>query len=128
MMTRTISCLALVAATALAGCDQDDHTIVVGPPGANDVIATNADVQLPPSIASSKTYRCADNKIVTIDWLSDNKTANVRTEKNGAPTQVTAAEPGQPMTAASGYSVTGTPTASSVVIAVPGGKGQTCKA
>jgi len=128
MMTRTIATIALVAATALAGCDQADHTIVVGPPGDNDVVATNADVQLPPAIAASKTYRCADNKIVTIDWLADNKTANVRTEKNGTPTQVAAAEAGQPMTAEGGYSVSGTSTASSVTIAVAGGKAQSCKA
>ena len=127
-MTRTFATIALVAAAALAGCNNDDHTIVAGPPVDTGPVTNTANVQLPPAIAASKTYRCADNKIVTIDWLADNKTANVRTEKNGAPTQVTAAEAGQPMTAAGGYSVTGTPTASSVTIAVPGSSGQSCKA
>lgn len=128
MMTRTLATLGLVAAAALAGCNKDDHTIVVGPPGDDVAVATNADVQLPPAIAASKTYRCADNKIVTVDWLADNKTANIRTEKNGTPTQVSAPEPGQPMTGPAGYSVTGSPTASSVTIAVPGRKAQSCKA
>ena len=26
---------------------------------------------LPPSIAASKTYRCKDNSLVYVDWLSD---------------------------------------------------------
>lgn len=128
MMNRTLATLALVAAAALAGCNNDDHTIIAGPPGDNGPVATSADVQLPPAIAASKTYRCADNKIVTVDWLADNKTANIRTEKNGTPTQVAAPEPGQPMTGPAGYSVTGSPTASSVTIAVPGAKAQSCKA
>ena len=45
---------------------------------------------MPPSITASKIYRCADNKVVYVDWLSDKKTANVRTEQGGSPTQVIA--------------------------------------
>ena len=37
----------------------------------------NANVALPPSITASKTYRCKDNSIVYIDWLSDRKLADV---------------------------------------------------
>ena len=32
---------------------------------------------LPPAIAASKTYRCKDNSLVYIDWLSDG-TARVK--------------------------------------------------
>jgi hypothetical protein len=85
-------------------------------------------VALPPSVVSSKTYRCADNKIVYVDWLSDNKSANVRTEKDSSPVQVTTAQPGKPMTASGGYSVDGTSSASSVKIAVPGHSLQSCNA
>jgi len=127
MMTRTLT-FALVAAAALAGCNNDDHNIVVGPPGDDTNTAANAGVQLPPSIASTKTYRCADNAVVSIDWMSDSKSANVRVGKSGSPTQVVAAEAGKPMTGPAGYSVNGSPTASSVTIAVPGHKAQSCKA
>jgi hypothetical protein len=129
IMTRT-TILTLVAAAALAGCGDENHNIVSGGPdqGAAGNAAANANVQLPPSIAASKTYRCADNKLVYVEWLSDNKTANVRTEQGGVPTQVTAAEPGKPMTGPAGYSVSGVPTAASVTIAVPGHKAQSCKA
>ena len=83
---------------------------------------------LPPTISATKIYRCADNAVVYVDWLSDNKTANIRTEKGGSPTQVTAAEAGQPMTGPAGYSVEGTADAPSAKIAVPGHPAQSCKA
>jgi hypothetical protein len=128
-MTRTLNIISLVAAAALAGCNNENHNIVSsGPDEGAPTNATTANIQLPPSISASKTYRCADNKLVHVDWLSDNKSANVRTEQGGAPTQVTAAEPGKPMTGPAGYSVSGTATASSATIAVPGHGAQSCKA
>lgn len=127
-MTRTLLTM-LIASAALAGCNSEDHTIVTGPGADYENNATaNANVQLPPSIAASKIYRCADNDVVYVDWLSDGKSANIRTEKDGAPTQVTAAEPGKPMTAAGGYSVAGTQSDASVTIAVPGQSAERCKA
>jgi hypothetical protein len=127
-MTRTPLLLALAAAAALAGCHK--HTIVAGgPPSDTDTnTAKNANIQLPPSIIATKLYRCADNSVVTVDYLSDNKTANVHTGKEGNATQVATAEPGKPMTAAGGYSVEGSPTSSSAKIAVPGHPSQTCNA
>ena len=84
----------LVAAAALAGCNNENHNLVSsGPDEGAPANETTANIQLPPTITASKTYRCADNKLVYVDWLSDNKTANVRTEPGGVPTQVTAAEP-----------------------------------
>ena len=72
-MTRISHVLALVAAAALAGCNSEDHNIVAGSPDSDDQVnvAANGPVQLPPSIAASKTYRCADNKVIYIDWMSD---------------------------------------------------------
>ncbi len=127
-MTRNPLILCLIAAAALAGCNED-HTIVTGPPeGDNNLNAAEANLTLPPSITSSKIYRCADNDVVYVDWLSDGKSANVRTEQSGAPTHVAAAEAGEPMTAAGGYSITGTPQAAAVRIAVPGQSEESCKA
>jgi hypothetical protein len=127
-MTRIPTILTLVAAAALAGCDNSDHNIIAGPDTGDTNAAANANVELPPSISASKTYRCADNKIVHVDWLSDNKSANIRTEEGGAPTHVTAAEPGQPMTAAGGYELSGSAADASVKVAVPGHASQSCKA
>lgn len=129
-MTRTPLLLTLAAAAALAGCNKESHTIVAGPDtgGSDANSAANATVELPPSILQTKLYRCADNSVVTVDWLSDNKTANVRADKGASLVQVKAAEPGQPMTAEGGYSVEGTPDAPSAKIGVPGHPAQTCKA
>jgi hypothetical protein len=126
-MTRKTPLLILFAATALAGCGED-HTIVAAGPDQGNTVASNTPVTLPPSITSSKIYRCADNDVVYVDWLSDGKSANIRTEKNGPPTQVTAANAGEAMTAAGGFSITGTADAASVRIAVPGQSEESCKA
>ena len=129
-MIRTAPLIAVAAAALLAGCDQDSHTIVVGGPDTSDPAAealqANGPVALPPSVAASKTYRCADNSIVHIDWLSDGKSANVRTDAGGT-VQVAAPEAGQPMTGGTGYSVAGTADAASAKIAT-GGPAQSCKA
>jgi hypothetical protein len=127
-MTRTPLLITLVAAAALAACKKEDHTIVAGPPGDDTNVAANNPVALPPSISASKSYRCADNKIVYIDWLSDNKSANLRTEKTGSPTQVTTTEAGKAMTGPGGYSIDGTSSAKSVKIGVPGHPAQSCNA
>ena len=62
-MTRTPLLITLVAAAALAGCNKEDHTIVAGARPEDSNVAANGPVALPPSIASSKSYRCADNKL-----------------------------------------------------------------
>ena len=127
-MTRTALLITLATAAALAGCNKENHTIVAGPGVEADTnAAANVPVALPPAITASKIYRCADNKVVYVDWLSDNKTVNVRTDKGGSPTILTAPEAGKPFTAA-GYSVEGTASSPSVKIEVPGHPSQSCKA
>jgi hypothetical protein len=127
-MTRTPLLLTLAAAAALAGCQP--HTI--GGDNTADNAANraeaNANVQLPPMSIATKLYRCADNSVVTVDYLSDGKSANVKAGEHGSPVTVTAAEAGKPMAAEGGYSVEGSPTASSAKIAVPGHPAQTCNA
>ncbi|MFL6734803.1 MAG: hypothetical protein ACJ8EY_08910 [Sphingomicrobium sp.] len=112
-MTRIPLMLTLVAAAALAGCNKDDtaNTAVA----AENNLAEAAPVVLPPSITASKIYRCKDNSILYVDWLSDNKSANVRTEKSGTPTQVD--------TSAEGATLKGSATAPSITF-----NGKSCKA
>jgi hypothetical protein len=130
VMTRIVTILALASVAALAGCSKEDNNLVVGGPEdpmANQ-LANAAPVELPPAIAASKIYRCKDNSVVYVDWLSDNKSANLRTEKNGTPTQLKAQEAGTAMTAEGGYSLTGSATESSISLTRPGGGSQSCKA
>ena len=125
-MTRTPLIIMLAATAALAGCNKENHTIVSGSQDSGESNSVKkAPVQLPPSIVSTKLYRCTDNSVVTVDYLSDNKSANVHSGE-GAVTQVTSSEPGKPMSAAGGYSVEGGPASSSVKIAVPGHPAQSC--
>lgn len=126
-MTRTPLLMILAATAALAGCNKENHTIVAGP-DVGDTPATNTPIALPPSIMASKTYRCADNKVVHVDWLSDNKSANIRIDQGAIPTVVTTDDPSKPMTAAGGYSLSGTSGAASAKIGVPGHPAQSCKA
>jgi hypothetical protein len=87
-MTRTALLIMLAAAAALAGC-KENHTIVAGPAGETDENATaNEHVALPPSIAASKSYRCADNKLIYVDWMSDG-TAHVKKTREEVGTVVT---------------------------------------
>jgi hypothetical protein len=129
-MTRTSLIIMLAAAAALAGCHKESHTIVAGgDPAYNDTnVTANAPVQLPPSIVKTASYRCEDNKVLYIDWLSDGKSANIRLDKGGTPTQVTAPEAGKPMTGAAGFSLDGTSSASTIKIAIPGHPSQSCTA
>jgi len=71
-MNRTLVTFTIVAAAALAGCDNGTTIVQEGPkdPMANQ-IANAAPVELPPAITASKAYRCKDNSLVYIDWLSD---------------------------------------------------------
>ena len=116
-MTRTLTALALAAAAALAGCTED-HTIVTGP-GAEEEPMNNVGVVLPPSIAASKAYRCRDNSLVYVDWLS-NDTARIKQDRNEVGVAVSKGEDGTYV--ADGQSLSGDPSAASVTV-----NGKSCK-
>ena len=121
-MTRSPAIIAIVAAAALSACDNSDHTIVGGPnihdPMANAV--QNLDqVELPPSIAASHAYRCKDNSLVYIDWLS-NDTARIKKSRNEVGTTLARGEDGT--LTAEGQSVSGTSADQAVTV-----NGQSCK-
>lgn len=128
-MNRILCSTLLVAAAALAGCDQSDHNLTQqGPADAQaDAVNAAAPVALPPSIAHSKIYRCKDNSVVYIDWLSDEKSANFRPEKNAMPVHMVAPEAGQKMVAEGGYSLAGTFADASVTLERPDKGAQACK-
>lgn len=79
-MIRNLTLIAF-GALAIAACKKEETTIVGGQP---DPMAAElnkaAPVALPPSIQASKTYRCKDNSLLYIDWLSDG-TARVKAAK-----------------------------------------------
>lgn len=118
-MNRVALLSALVAAAALAGCNKSDSV-------ANEANAVvNEPLVLPPSIVASKAYRCKDNSLAYVDFLSDNKTVTVRDARDGTPTALTMAEAGGPYLA-EGYSLTGSATDANVTITRPGKGSQSC--
>jgi hypothetical protein len=110
-MTRPLIIIAIAAAAALAGCNKEDHNIVAGP-DVGDEPMNNVGVVLPPSIQASKAYRCKDNSLVYIDWLSDG-TARVKNKREEVGTTIAAGD----------TSLTGDAKAASITY-----KGQSCKA
>ena len=110
-MTRPFTILALVAVAALAGCNNEDHTLVAGP-GGDDQPMNNVGVVLPPSIQASKAYRCKDNSLIYVDWLSDG-TARVKKTREEVGTTLPAGD----------KSLTGDAKAASITY-----NGQSCKA
>jgi hypothetical protein len=100
---KNISIIAVASAVLLAGCNKSDHTIVAGGPADNDEAAKQIEakgpVELPPSITASKTYRCGDNSLLYVDWMSDGS-ARVKTAKTDAGTAIPAGE-GSPLTGTS---------------------------
>ncbi|HET9356319.1 MAG TPA: hypothetical protein VFO42_09170 [Sphingomicrobium sp.] len=124
-MTKKLSHLALVAAV-LAGCDSSPETITgagpADPRDANQLANAVANVQLPPSIVASHKYRCGDNSIVSIDWLSDGKVNSARaTPDGGAGVNLAQAEAGGDYTA-EGTTLKGDPKAASITF-----NGKSCK-
>jgi hypothetical protein len=122
----TIQLAAASTLLALAGCNSEPETIVGGGPqdDMKEALANAAPIELPPSVKESKTYRCKDSSVVYVDWLSGDMAANIRTDKNGMPTQVKTAEAGGAMVA-EGYSLSGNSAA--ITVTVPGKASQSCK-
>jgi len=68
--------------------------VIGGPADPQAQALQNApQVELPPSIVASRTYRCADNGLIYVDFFS-NDTAAVRTEQDGERHQLASAEGG----------------------------------
>ena len=89
-MKRILCPTLLAAAAALAGCDQSDYNLTAqGPYDPQANASANSTVTLPPAITASKTYRCKDNSLVYVDWLSDG-TARVKASRNEVGTPATA--------------------------------------
>ena len=121
-----ITLIAAASLGLLSACNQNDEPEVVGGPADPMAaeLANAAPVELPPSVKANKQFRCKDNSLLFVDYMSDDKTALLRTEKGGAATTLKAAEAGQPFTAEGGYTIDGS--GDNVTITVPGKSAQAC--
>ncbi len=128
-MIRNITLIAL-GAMALAACNPEPENIVAdrAPDPMADALANAPAIELPAAILKTKIYRCKDNGLVSIDWLADKKSANLRVGEATTPTQLKAAVEGEAMTAADGTSLTGDAAAASISLTLPGKGALSCKA
>jgi hypothetical protein len=119
-------------ALALAACNSEPEVVGGQPDPMKDQLANAAPVELPPAIAASRTYRCKDNSLVRIDWLSD-KTAYVHGDGQ-AQTHVRPVVPaeGQPastdLVGEGGVVLKGDAAGATITLAMPGKAAQSCRA
>ena len=126
LMTRTSFALLIAGIAVLSACNKGGHTITSD--DDNDTNSTAPkNVELPPMIQAAKSYRCGDNSTVYVDWMSDKKSANIRTSQTGEPNHVSADAEGKPMSG-NGYTLEGAFAGPSVKITLPGKGTQTCEA
>ena len=110
MSMRTIL-ISAVLVSGLTACDTKPTQVG---PGAQDNQMSAVDpapssrisVELPPSIAASKQYRCADNSLAFVEFYSDSLSASVKTDPQDKSVRIVAPEAGKPMVA-EGWSLKG---------------------
>ncbi|WP_106639576.1 hypothetical protein [Allosphingosinicella vermicomposti] len=112
------------ALLSLSACNEPEVVTANAPDPQAEALANAAPVELPPSIQSTRTYRCKDNSLLYADFYTNN-TVKVRDKKGPEGTILTAPEAGQAY-AAEGYSLSGNGT--TVTYTAPGKGAQSCKA
>ena len=136
-MIRNFTLIAAGAA-ALAACNNEPIVGNEQPDPMKDALANAAPVELPPAIAASRTYRCKDNSLVTIDWLQGGKGANLRIGDATMPVQLRSAPAAEGeganavasantgLVADGGYELSGDSSATSVALNLPDKGKLTC--
>jgi hypothetical protein len=104
IFTRTLPSVALAAAVlGLSACNSGPETMNTG---TNDPMASELANAAPPPplpmIKSSHTYRCKDNSLIFVDFMTDEVSANFRSAKDAPITQIKAPAAGEPFVSADG--------------------------
>jgi len=101
---RITTSLALGAVVlALGACKSEPESFNTGTNDPMDSeLANAAPVELPPMLKSTHSYRCKDNSLIFVSFMTDDKTANFRTDKDGPATELKAPEAGQPFVSEDG--------------------------
>jgi curli biogenesis system outer membrane secretion channel CsgG len=97
-MQKHLPIAALAAVLALAACGSKPSNTDEANAAAANAAAPVAKVELPPSVKSSKQYRCKDDSVVTVNLFDGDLTANIREEAKPI-LMLKAEEPGKPFVA-----------------------------
>lgn len=91
------------AALALAACSNEPETMNTGTGDPDAAELANAAPPPPlPMIKASHTYRCKDNSLIFVDFMTDDTTALFRAAKDAPPVPLAAPEAGKPYASADG--------------------------
>jgi hypothetical protein len=122
---RTLAAASTAALFFLAACNTQPEQ-VGGPVDTQAEALKNAPpLQNMPSIKAEKTYRCKDNSLVYVSFLTDDVTALVRDKQEEPPVAtLKAPAPGQPFVA-EGFSLSGS--GANVTYDSPDSASQTCR-
>ena len=128
--SRILASASIAALLTLAGCNNEPETVNAASgadPQAKD-LAKAPPVTLPPAIKASKTYRCKDNSLVYVSFMTDNVTATVRDKQEEPPVAtLKAPAPGEKFVAEGGFELTGDG-GSTITYTSPDSGTQSCKA
>jgi len=88
-MMKKLLLLAPLSMLALAACNSPETPASDAVDGATAVTPV-AEIEMPPAITATGTYRCADNSILYVDFLGANEAADIRVgEKSAIAVRVT---------------------------------------
>ncbi|MDH7971408.1 hypothetical protein QH494_04375 [Sphingomonas sp. AR_OL41] len=117
---------AAVALLALSACKQKTEVVsATAPDPQAEALANRPKVELPPAITATRTFRCKDQSLATVDFYAGNKQVTVKVGDATIPVKLTAESDGAPFKA-DGFVLTGTPAA--ITLTSPGKPEQACKA
>lgn len=119
----------VAAATVLLGvsaCNQPQPETVdaTAPDPMASQLANAAPVELPPAMTATKTFRCKDNSLVSVDFFAGEKQVNLRPTPDASPVMLRSETAGGPYTGG-GYTLSGSQT--NITLAKPGGASLTCR-
>ncbi|MDF7775921.1 hypothetical protein P1X14_11740 [Sphingomonas sp. AOB5] len=125
---KTLPLLAIAAVVTLSACKPEPEVVDSRAPDPQaSALANAAPVELPPAIAASVSFRCQPgNTLLYVDFFKGDKMAILKTEKDGAPIMLKAANAGDPYVGEEGSIVTGNHKSASIV--VKGTAAKSCKA
>lgn len=103
MKRTSIVVVSLALAACLSGCKPE----TIGPGANSDQTGAHAPrIALPPAIKASRVYRCKDESLIYVDFLTDGVTADLRMKETGPIIRLQAPEPGAEFTGG-GYALNG---------------------
>jgi hypothetical protein len=124
-MTKAPILAAVAALLSLAACNGQATPTAEqnASDAANAAEAAKPPVEMPPSVTATKTFRCDDNSVVSVEFYVGDKQANLHPTEKGPAVMLRADEAGKPLIA-EGYSLEGSQ--KKITLTTPKAKGQTC--